>query len=323
MVECYDRIDWNNEKAIEDFLSNGGITFNVAYAGCIEIKNSVKSLDSEMRTAIAIECINRIDDERNKRKIKRKKLDKRIRDIISDELISDYSDCRVLLTISYERFEILIIQYHEILAKHEVSNVSFASIGEGELAKYIGYVGKDVLEFRACYVLNCGSAKARRVIQAIRTVFQLRSKRFCNAGPNKITTYRRLSALPNIYELRPKQEPKPKLTINPSSLNINQSQLQNEIWFHGTKSREEAEEILKISGDFLVRKSISMPDQFILSCYNGEHYHLCLTNGEEKVRTNNKEFENINMFVEYHYKNNAPIIVPHDIEIFLIQPVIN
>lgn len=99
-------------------------------------------------------------------------------------------------------------------------------------------------------------------------------------------------------------------------------QLQNEIWFHGIKSREEAEEILKFAGDFLVRESTTMPGQFILSCFNGQHYHLSLTDDQNKVRTNNKEFENINHFVEYHHKNNAPIIAPHDAKIFLIQAVV-
>jgi cell shape-determining protein MreC len=47
-MECYDCINWDNELAINQGL-NDGITFNVAYAGCIGIIYSVKMLTSDLR----------------------------------------------------------------------------------------------------------------------------------------------------------------------------------------------------------------------------------------------------------------------------------
>jgi hypothetical protein len=113
--------------------------------------------------------------------------------------------------------------------------------------------------------------------------------------------------------------PSPPLIFE-DSVEIKRIQLQNEIWFHGPISREKAESLLKVPGEFLVRESTSLFGQVILSCFNGKHQHIHLTDEDGNIRTINKNFKSINEFIEYHFMNNAPIIAPQNIEMFLTQP---
>lgn len=61
-------------------------------------------------------------------------------------------------------------------------------------------------------------------------------------------------------------------------------QLQNEIWFHGSLSRKEAERLLTRDGDFLVRESGTTPGQYVLTGQQGgQPKHLLLVDPEGVV----------------------------------------
>lgn len=45
---------------------------------------------------------------------------------------------------------------------------------------FVAYVAKNVLEFRACYVLECGGGQAQDLIAAIGQAFELRYNEFYN-----------------------------------------------------------------------------------------------------------------------------------------------
>jgi hypothetical protein len=123
-------------------------------------------------------------------------------------------------------------------------------------------------------------------------------------------------AVPNHYQPL-------RSSMRVSRVEVKRFNLQNEIWFHGIVSREMAEAVLRYPGEFLVRESNSMPGHLILSCFNGEHQHIHLTDREGKIKTSNREFSSVNEFIDYHFRNNAPIIAPKDCRMFLQQPIIS
>lgn len=62
-------------------------------------------------------------------------------------------------------------------------------------------------------------------------------------------------------------------------------QLRGEPWFHGKLSRREAEALLQLNGDFLVRESTTTPGQYVLTgLQSGQPKHLLLVDPEGVVR---------------------------------------
>ncbi|XP_056366643.1 SHC-transforming protein 1 isoform X4 [Oenanthe melanoleuca] len=56
-----------------------------------------------------------------------------------------------------------------------------------------------------------------------------------------------------------------------------EEQLRREPWYHGKMSRKEAEKLLKVNGDFLVRESTTTPGQYVLTgLQGGQPKHLLL-----------------------------------------------
>uniref|UniRef100_A0A8C8RT39 SHC-transforming protein 2 n=1 Tax=Pelusios castaneus TaxID=367368 RepID=A0A8C8RT39_9SAUR len=63
-----------------------------------------------------------------------------------------------------------------------------------------------------------------------------------------------------------------------------EEQLKREPWYHGKMSRRDAEKLLQMDGDFLVRDSITNPGQYVLTGMNsGQPKHLLLVDPEGVV----------------------------------------
>lgn len=64
-----------------------------------------------------------------------------------------------------------------------------------------------------------------------------------------------------------------------------QEELEGQTWYHGIMSRREAEKLLRVDGDFLVRKSTTNPGSYVLTgMHNGLAKHLLLVDPEGTVR---------------------------------------
>ncbi|XP_006923616.1 LOW QUALITY PROTEIN: SHC-transforming protein 1 [Pteropus alecto] len=98
-------------------------------------------------------------------------------------------------------------------------------------------------------------------------------------------------------------------------------QLRGEPWFHGKLSRREAEALLQLDGDFLVRESTTTPGQYVLTgLQSGQPKHLLLVDPEGVVRTKDHRFESVSHLISHHMDNHLPIISAGS-ELCLQQPV--
>ncbi|XP_041844855.1 SHC-transforming protein 1 isoform X3 [Melanotaenia boesemani] len=98
-------------------------------------------------------------------------------------------------------------------------------------------------------------------------------------------------------------------------------QLQNEIWFHGSLNRREAERLLTRDGDFLVRESGTTAGQYVLTGQQGgQAKHLLLVDPEGVVRTKDHRFGSVSHLISYHMDNRLPIVSAGS-EVYLQQPV--
>jgi len=91
----------------------------------------------------------------------------------------------VTLNISSRCLEIRCLDTKQVVARHDMPRISFASGGDSDKLDYIAYVAKDVTEWRACYVLECGNEKAQSLISTMGQAFELRYKEFYGSEADK------------------------------------------------------------------------------------------------------------------------------------------
>ncbi|XP_054031254.1 SHC-transforming protein 2 [Dryobates pubescens] len=88
-----------------------------------------------------------------------------------------------------------------------------------------------------------------------------------------------------------------------------EEQLRREPWYHGKMSRRDAERLLQMDGDFLVRDSLTNPGQYVLTgMHCGQPKHLLLVDPEGVVRTKDVLFESISHLISHHRQNEQPIV---------------
>ncbi|XP_028856223.1 SHC-transforming protein 2 isoform X2 [Denticeps clupeoides] len=97
--------------------------------------------------------------------------------------------------------------------------------------------------------------------------------------------------------------------------------LRHEPWYHGRMSRRDAEKLLVRDGDFFVRDSTTNPGQYVLTgMHCGLPKHLLLVDPEGVVRTKDMLFESISHLINYHLRNQLPIMAAES-ELHLQQVV--
>ncbi|CRK93014.1 CLUMA_CG006501, isoform A [Clunio marinus] len=180
---------FEEEVNVENAIMQNGVSFIVNYIGCVEIFTSMKLLDFQSRSLVAKECINRVCDAANLNSPKKRRVEKRVQQCISTVPCMEHSGTSVVLNISSQSLQLTSVAKNEIVAPHEMPNISFAST-DSESSIYVAYVAKDGMEWRACYVLECGVDKAQTVISTMGQAFELRYKNFCIDDPDKKQTLR-------------------------------------------------------------------------------------------------------------------------------------
>ncbi|NXC35360.1 SHC1 protein, partial [Campylorhamphus procurvoides] len=131
----------------------------------------------------------------------------------------------------------------------------------------------------------------------------------------------------DLFDMKPFEDAlrvPPSVPVGPRPAQVVASmeeQLRREPWYHGKMNRKEAEKLLKVNGDFLVRESTTTPGQYVLTgLQGGQPKHLLLVDPEGVVRTKDHRFESVSHLISYHMDNHLPIISAGS-EMCLQQPV--
>ncbi|CAI9727502.1 SHC-transforming protein 1-like isoform X1 [Octopus vulgaris] len=192
--------DWNRTNSFmnkpedgwlhrdEQLCSDAGVCYGVRYLGCLEVKESMRTLDFETRTNLAREAINRITEAAGLKFLDRKKKsDKKVLRILGGYANLRCSGSNITLTITTEALKLVIMENGKTIANHDMASVSFASGGDMETKDFVAYVAKDSVNGRACYVLECGGGLAESVITTIGQAFELRFKEYLRKQPKPTT----------------------------------------------------------------------------------------------------------------------------------------
>ncbi|XP_058012503.1 SHC-transforming protein 4 isoform X2 [Ahaetulla prasina] len=162
-----------------------GISYAARYMGCIEVLQSMRSLDFGTRTQVTREAISRLCEavpgiHGNTKK--RKPPAKFLSPVLGKSNLQ-FSGTHIKLTISTTSLTLLNTDSQQIIANHHMQSISFASGGDPDNTDYVAYVAKDPVNQRACHILECPSGIAQEVINTIGQAFELRFKQYLKTPP--------------------------------------------------------------------------------------------------------------------------------------------
>ncbi|XP_078668411.1 SHC-transforming protein 1-like [Branchiostoma floridae x Branchiostoma belcheri] len=177
----------------DETLKEGGVCYGVKYMGCMEIKQSMRTLHFETRTQVTREAICRVCESVGiKIGNRKRKVSKDLTKILGASPNLQFSNSNINLTITTVALNLLIMDSGEVIANHHMQSISFASGGDPETQDYVAYVAKDPVNSRACHVLHCPGGLAQDVITTIGQAFELRFKDFLKNPPKAVSAPDRL-----------------------------------------------------------------------------------------------------------------------------------
>ena len=126
------------------------------------------------------ECINRVCESAGLKSAKKRRVDKRILRCIAEVPNMENAGTNVTLTVSSRYLSLVSVETNEVIVQHDMPRISFASGGDADTLDFVAYVAKDLDEWRACFVLECGGGLAQDFIATIGQAFELRYNEFFN-----------------------------------------------------------------------------------------------------------------------------------------------
>ncbi|XP_066885317.1 SHC-transforming protein 4 isoform X1 [Kogia breviceps] len=187
------------DKHFLQHLLGMGMNYYVRYMGCIEVLQSMRSLDFGMRTQVtrffshigyyrvlsrvpcAIrEAISRLCEAvpGANGAIKKRKPPAKFLSTVLGKSNLQFSGMNIKLTISTCSLTLMNLDNQQIIANHHMQSISFASGGDPDTTDYVAYVAKDPVNQRACHILECSNGMAQDVISTIGQAFELRFKQY-------------------------------------------------------------------------------------------------------------------------------------------------
>uniref|UniRef100_A0A8C9AC91 SHC adaptor protein 4 n=1 Tax=Prolemur simus TaxID=1328070 RepID=A0A8C9AC91_PROSS len=157
-----------------------GMNYCVRYMGCIEVLQSMRSLDFGMRTQVTREAISRLCEAvpGANGAIKKRKPPVKFLSTVLGKSNLQFSGMNIKLTISTCSLILMNLDNEQIIANHHMQSISFASGGDPDTTDYVAYVAKDPVNQRACHILECRNGMAQDVISTIGQAFELRFKQY-------------------------------------------------------------------------------------------------------------------------------------------------
>ncbi|KAM4749003.1 SHC-transforming protein 4 [Rhinophrynus dorsalis] len=157
-----------------------GLSYCVRYMGCIEVLQSMRSLDFGTRTQVTREAISRLCEAvpGAKGATKKRKPPLKFLSSVLGKSNLQFSGMNVQLTISTNSLTLTNGDTQQVFANHHMQSISFASGGDPDTTDYVAYVAKDPVNQRACHILECTNNMAQDVINSIGQAFELRFKQY-------------------------------------------------------------------------------------------------------------------------------------------------
>uniref|UniRef100_A0A8C8SSM4 SHC adaptor protein 4 n=1 Tax=Pelusios castaneus TaxID=367368 RepID=A0A8C8SSM4_9SAUR len=172
----------------EDIVKTG-MTYCVRYMGCIEVLQSMRSLDFGTRTQVTREAISRLCEavSGTNGAIKKRKPPVKFLSSVLGKSNLQFSGMNIKLIISMSSLTLMNVDSQQIIANHHMQSISFASGGDPDTTDYVAYVAKDPVNQRACHILECPNGMAQDVINTIGQAFELRFKQYLK-NPSPLIT---------------------------------------------------------------------------------------------------------------------------------------
>ncbi|KAM7104055.1 SHC-transforming protein 4 isoform 2-T2 [Ciconia maguari] len=166
-----------------------GTSYSVRYMGCIEVLQSMRSLDFGTRTQVTREAISRLCEavSGTNGAIKKRKPPVKFLSSVLGKSNLQFSGVNIKLTISTSSLTLINVDTQQIIANHHMQSISFASGGDPDTTDYVAYVAKDPVNQRACHILECPNGMAQEVINTIGQAFELRFKQYLK-NPSSLVT---------------------------------------------------------------------------------------------------------------------------------------
>ncbi|TRZ16588.1 hypothetical protein HGM15179_010540 [Zosterops borbonicus] len=166
-----------------------GATYGVRYMGCIEVLQSMRSLDFGTRTQVTREAISRLCEavSGTNGAIKKRKPPVKFLSSVLGKSNLQFSGMNIKLTISTSSLTLINADTQQIIANHHMQSISFASGGDPDTTDYVAYVAKDPVNQRACHILECPNGMAQEVINTIGQAFELRFRQYLK-NPSSLVT---------------------------------------------------------------------------------------------------------------------------------------
>ncbi|XP_078283231.1 SHC-transforming protein 1-like isoform X2 [Rhinoraja longicauda] len=159
---------------------NSGTLYTVRYMGCVEVLRSMRTLDFSTRTQVTREAIGRVCEAVPGTKAamrKRTPPSKELSTVLGKSNLQ-FAGMKTVMSISTSSLSLMIPESKQLIAKHHMQMVSFASGGDPDTSNYVAYVAKDPVNQRACHILECFDDLAQCVINSIGQAFELRFKQY-------------------------------------------------------------------------------------------------------------------------------------------------
>uniref|UniRef100_UPI00358E16F3 SHC-transforming protein 1 isoform X2 n=1 Tax=Myxine glutinosa TaxID=7769 RepID=UPI00358E16F3 len=182
--------DWNRNGSFvnkptcgwlhaDDKILGPGVSYPVRYMGCIEVLQSMRTLDFNTRTYVTREAIARVCEAvpGAKGSFRRRKPPTKVLSSVLGSNNLQFAGMTISLTISTN------------------SLVLMTPDSKQDTTDYVAYVAKDPVNQRACHILECGEGRAQDVISTIGQAFELRFKQYLKNPPKLITPHDRMSNL--------------------------------------------------------------------------------------------------------------------------------
>ncbi|XP_030137080.3 SHC-transforming protein 4 isoform X3 [Taeniopygia guttata] len=177
------------QSSESSYSQEPGTTYSVRYMGCIEVLQSMRSLDFGTRTQVTREAISRLCEavSGTNGAIKKRKPPVKFLSSVLGKSNLQFSGMNIKLTISTSSLTLINADTQQIIANHHMQSISFASGGDPDTTDYVAYVAKDPVNQRACHILECPNGMAQEVINTIGQAFELRFRQYLK-NPSSLVT---------------------------------------------------------------------------------------------------------------------------------------